>query len=190
MNRRHEMQFGAECTVDGNVRFRLWAPQAPQVILRLEDNPGKELLMKSAGEGWHELVSPEARSGTRYRFRINQELVPDPASRFQPEGVHRPSEVVDPNAYDWKVGNWRGRPWDDAVIYELHVGTFSREGTYSGVEKKLDYLRELGVTAIELMPLSSFPGERNWGYDGVLPYAPARCYGPADDLKRLIDGAQ
>jgi maltooligosyltrehalose trehalohydrolase len=115
--------------------------------------------------------------------------VPDPASRFQPSGVHGPSQVIDPLEYEWHDSNWKGRPWDEAVIYELHIGTFSPEGTFVGAEAKLDYLADLGVTAIELMPLASFPGERNWGYDGVLPFAPASSYGHPEDLKRLIDAA-
>jgi malto-oligosyltrehalose trehalohydrolase len=188
MNRKHEMPFGAELRDDGTVRFRLWAPNASSVTLQLRDaDPG--LRMSRLDGGWFELAT-EAGARSQYSFRINdQQLVPDPASRFQPSGVHGPSEVIDPLAYEWRDAHWRGRPWAGAVIYELHVGTFSPEGTFAGVEAKLDYLAGLGVTAIELMPLSSFPGERNWGYDGVLPYAPARSYGRPEDLKRLIDAA-
>ena len=146
--------------------------------------------MARLDRGWFELVNSDAVPGTRYQFIIEgQPAVPDPASRYQPSGVHGASEVIDPAAYVWRDGDWRGRPWDEAVIYELHVGTFSPEGTYAGAEKRLDYLADLGVTAIELMPLASFPGERNWGYDGVLPYAPANAYGRPEDLKRFIEAA-
>lgn len=203
MKRKHEMPFGAQRVEEGIVRFRLWAPNVLSVALQLSE-PERGLPMTHLGEGWFELVT-EARAGTAYQFKIadlqiadlqvadlqinDQQLVPDPASRFQPLGVHGASEVVDACAYDWQDANWRGRPWDEAVIYELHVGTFSPEGTFRGAEKKLDYLRDVGATAIELMPLVSFPGERNWGYDGVLPYAPARCYGRPEELKHFIEAA-
>jgi maltooligosyltrehalose trehalohydrolase len=188
MKRKHEMPFGAEIRDDGTARFRLWAPKASSVTLQL-NNPERGLPMSRRDEGWFELTT-DASAGAQYSFNVNdKQLVPDPASRFQPSGVHGPSEVIDPFSYDWQDSNWRGRPWDEAVIYELHVGTFSGKGTYSGVEAKLDYLVDLGVTAVELMPLASFPGERNWGYDGVLPFAPARCYGRPEELKRLIDVA-
>jgi maltooligosyltrehalose trehalohydrolase len=188
MKRKHEMPFGAECRDDNTVRFRLWVPKASKVDLQFT-NPKGELPMSRLDDGWFELVI-KARASMHYTFKIDdQQMVPDPASRFQPFGVHGASEVIDPNAFDWQDSNWRGRPWDEAVIYELHVGTFSPQGTFAGAEAKLDYLASLGVTAIELMPLGSFPGERNWGYDGVLPYAPARCYGRPEDMKRLIDSA-
>ena len=157
MNRKHEMPFGAELRDDGTVRFRLWAPEASSVVLQLKDFE-RGMPMPKLDEGWFELVT-EAGAGTQYTFQIDdQQLVPDPASRFQPSGVHGPSEVIDPLAYDWQDSNWKGRSWDEAVIYELHVGTFSPEGTFAGVEAKLDYLADLGMTAVELMPLSSFPG--------------------------------
>jgi len=189
MKRKHDMPFGAECRDDGTVRFRIWAPAASSVDLRLGTNPERELPMPRLDAGWFELVT-EARAGTEYRFQIDHhQLVPDLASRFQASGVHGPSEVIDPLAFEWRDANWHGRAWDEAVIYELHVGTFTPEGTFAAAEKKLDYLADLGVTAIELMPLASFPGERDWGYDGVLPYAPAACYGRPEDLKRFIDAA-
>ena len=115
--------------------------------------------------------------------------MPDPASRFQPEDVSGPSEVIDPQAFAWTDAAWAGRPFEEAVIYELHVGTATPEGTYAGLEKRLEDLRDLGVTAIELLPIADFKGSRNWGYDGVLPYAPDAAYGRPDDLKRLIDRA-
>jgi maltooligosyltrehalose trehalohydrolase len=190
MKRKHAMPFGAECRDDGTVRFRLCAPAASSVCLVLEEPPDREFAMAGFGDGSFEVVTDQARPGSRYRFRVDQrQKVPDPASRYQPSGVHGPSEVIDPAWFEWSDQNWRGLPWNEAVIYELHVGTFTPEGTIAGAEKKLDYLTELGVTAVEVMPVSSFPGNRNWGYDGVLPYSPAAAYGRPDDLKKFIDTA-
>ncbi|MGB0126778.1 MAG: malto-oligosyltrehalose trehalohydrolase [Rhodocyclaceae bacterium] len=181
------MPFG--CTLDaGGVRFRLWAPGAHAVALLLDGQAPQS--MAAVGDGWFECANRLAQAGSRYRFRIDNRLdVPDPASRFNPEDVHGPSEVVDPLAFDWQDEPWRGRPWHEAVLYELHVGTFSPEGTFAGVERRLDDLAALGVTAIELMPIADFPGTRNWGYDGVLPYAPDAAYGRPEDLKRLVRAA-
>src|SRR5262249_20969941 len=151
---------------------------------------GSSLPMKKDDAGWVELISSQAKPGIRYQFMIDEKLyVPDHASRFQPEDVHKASEVIAPSKLDWPDASGRGRQWEESVIYELHVGTFSPAGTYAGVEEKLYYLAALGVTAIELMPLSDFFGKRNWGYDGVLPYAPDSSYGRPDDLKRLIQSA-
>lgn len=190
MKRRHEMPFGAQLNRDGTVRFRLWAPSAESVALRLAGSLQQDIALTRRGGGWFEMVTRAAGTGSRYQFVIDgQQAVPDPASRYQPEGVHGASEVVDPSAFEWRDAEWYGRPWCEAAIYELHVGTFSPAGSYAGAETKLDYLADLGVTAVELMPLASFPGERNWGYDGVLPYAPAAPYGHPEDLKRFIDRA-
>jgi len=184
------MPFGAQMAEEG-VRFRLWAPGSPQVALCLEGEPHEQVLpMTKLADGWFELTVPRAGAGTRYRFEVNDGLrVPDPASRFNPDDVHGASEVVDPHAFAWEDGAWRGRPWEDAVVYELHVGTFSPEGTFAGVVERLDYLAELGVTAIELMPVADFPGACNWGYDGVLPFAPDSRYGRPEDLKALVQVA-
>jgi maltooligosyltrehalose trehalohydrolase len=183
---RHSLPFGAEVLPGGGVRFRLWAPGAKTVDLSLA---GKLLPMKGS-DGWYEHIEPQAGAGTRYRYRIDGELlVPDPASRFQPEDVGGPSEVIDPEAFQWREQAWRNRPWNEAVIYELHIGTFTPSGTYRGAIEKLPHLKNLGITAIELMPLSDFAGKRNWGYDGVLPYAPDSAYGRPEDLKALIDAA-
>ncbi|HEX8964227.1 MAG TPA: malto-oligosyltrehalose trehalohydrolase, partial [Rhodocyclaceae bacterium] len=188
MKRTHAMPFGAE-VADGGVRFRLWAPSARQVDLCLGDDLAK-LPMESRPDGWFELHGEGVPAGSRYRFRIDGGIeVPDPASRFNPDDVHAPSEVVDPQAFDWNDGDWRGRPWHEAVIYELHVGAFSPEGTFAGVMQRLDYLADLGVTAIELMPVADFPGRHNWGYDGVLPFAPDSRYGRPEDLKALVQAA-
>jgi maltooligosyltrehalose trehalohydrolase len=184
--RKHRMPFGAEVLGEAGVRFRLWAPGAQQVSLVL-DSEAKP--MAQAGDGWHELVE-KARPGALYRYRIDgKHDVPDPASRFQPQDADGPSEVIDPHAFEWRDEAWRGRPWQEAVIYELHVGTFSSQGTYGGVVSKLPHLRDLGVTALELMPLSDFAGRRNWGYDGVAPYAPDSSYGRPEELKALVQAA-
>lgn len=186
MRRVHSMPFGAEITSEG-VRFTLWAPTAREVRLVLD---GTELPLNADHDGWYRVVSADARPGNRYGYRIDDHLtVPDPASRFQPDDVHGLSLVVDPRSYDWSDTSWRGRPWEETVLYEVHVGTATPEGTYAGLMSKLDSLRELGVTAIELMPIGEFPGRRNWGYDGVLPYAPDAAYGNPDDLKRLVERA-
>ena len=180
--RRH----GPVVTPHGVV-FNLWAPSAQAVEL-LEQGQQARPMPKDT-DGWYQIISNTAKVGTRYQFRINGDLiVPDPASRFQPDDVGNPSEVVDTVALRDTV-LYVGRPWPEAVIYELHVGTFSPEGTYAGVEKKLPYLKELGITAIELMPLNDLPGRRNWGYDGVLLNAPNARYGRPEDLKRLLQAA-
>jgi malto-oligosyltrehalose trehalohydrolase len=180
------MPFGAELGAGGNTRFRLWAPSARSVELVLDR---LSIPMPEVSEGWREITA-SASAGTHYRFRVDGKLeVPDPASRHNPQDVHGPSEVIDPRAYEWRDEGWRGRTWADAVLYELHVGTFSPDGTFAGVERRLDYLAQLGVTALELMPIADFPGVRNWGYDGVLQFAPDASYGRPDDLKRLIDAA-
>ncbi len=190
MKRKHEMPFGAECRDDSTIRFRLWAPAAASVRLCLVDRDDREVEMQALGGGWFELVTRDVRPGRLYNFAIGRgQRVPDPASRCQPSSVHGPSEVIDPTAFSWQDEKWKGRPWDEAVIYELHVGAFTPEGTFAAVEAKLDYLSNVGVTAIEIMPVSTFPGQRNWGYDGVLPYAPAGVYGRPDDLKHFIDVA-
>jgi len=146
--------------------------------------------MQRAPDGWHELALPELGAGARYQFLLRDGTrVPDPASRFQPDDVLGPSEVIAYNTYEWRDRGWLGRPWHTAVLYELHVGTFTPEGTFLGVIGKLDYLVELGVTALQIMPIADFPGRRNWGYDGVFPYACESSYGRPEDLKRLVDEA-
>ncbi|WP_247886862.1 malto-oligosyltrehalose trehalohydrolase [Azospirillum sp. SYSU D00513] len=184
----HAMPFGAQLQPDGSVRFRLWAPSAPAVSVELGE--GERLEMAAAGEGWFELTTDHATAGTEYRFVLPDGLkVPDPASRFQPRDTSGPSVVMDPGAYRWRNEGWTGRPWNEAVLYELHVGTFTPDGTFLAAIDKLDHLVDVGVTAIELLPLADFAGTRNWGYDGVLPYAPDSAYGTPDDLKALIDAA-
>ncbi len=180
------MPLGAEALENGETRFTLWAPAAETVDLILEDGART---MRREEHGTFTLTT-EAGAGTRYRFLIDGvQEVPDPASRYQPEDVHGPSRVVDPGSFVWEDGHWKGRPWEEVVLYELHVGSFTPEGTFAGVKGRLDHLAELGVTAIELMPLSEFPGRRNWGYDGVLPFAPESAYGSPEDLKDLVQSA-
>jgi malto-oligosyltrehalose trehalohydrolase len=190
MKPAHSMPFGAELSPDGRVRFRIWAPAAQDVQLCLCDRGEDKLLPMHRDGEWWELRSEDAGVGTLYKFQINRDLrVPDSASRFQPDDVHGPSEVIDPSAFNWQDVAWRGKPWHEAVIYELHVGAFTPEGTFAALEQRLDYLKELGITAVELMPIADFPGKRNWGYDGVLPFSPDSQYGRPEDLKRLIQAA-
>ncbi len=189
--RRHSMPFGTEPRPDGSVRFRLWAPAAHRVDLQLENVENvAPLPLQRMDQGWYEVVTDAAKPGTLYRFQIDAgQEVPDPASRFQPRDVHGPSEVIDPCAFDWQDEAWLGRRWEEAVIYELHVGAFTLPGTFSSVCQRLDYLADLGVTALELMPLADFPGRRNWGYDGVYQFAPDSVYGRPEDLKHLVQSA-
>jgi malto-oligosyltrehalose trehalohydrolase len=155
-----------------------------------EPNAREPLAMRSGGAGWYEVAIADAGPGTRYRFVLpDGSRVPDPASRYAPVGVHGPSEVVDPDAFQWSDAEWRGRPWDEAVLYELHVGTFTPEGNFRAAIGRLDHLKGLGVTAVELMCVCAFAGQRSWGYDGVQIYAPDSTYGRPDDLKAFIDAA-
>ncbi|WP_347556729.1 malto-oligosyltrehalose trehalohydrolase [Robbsia sp. KACC 23696] len=191
------LPFGAQPTGTDHTRFRLWAPSAKAVDLVLVAQSGAAgdgtvLPMSAVEDGWFELEAA-CGAGTRYQYRVHPEgeqaealNVPDPASRFQPDDVHGASEVIAPADYAWQHPEWRGLHWEETVLYELHVGAF---GGYRGVIDKLADIKALGVTAIELMPLNDFPGARNWGYDGVLPFAPDASYGRPEDLKALIDAA-
>ncbi len=182
------MPFGAEVLAGRGVRFRLWAPGVSGVTLRLQDRPDRP--MAATGDGWFEAVATDAGPGSRYLYGLPDGMtVPDPASRRQPADVHGPSEVVDPGAFDWTDAGWHGRPFEEAVFYELHVGTFTPAGTFDGVARELGRLARLGVTAIELMPLGESPGRRGWGYDGVYAFAPEASYGTPDALKRLVCAA-
>jgi maltooligosyltrehalose trehalohydrolase len=188
VQRVHRMPFGAELQAGDGTRFRLWAPALPALALRLDGLPDRALT--AVGDGWFETVVAEAGAGARYVYVLpDGGTVPDPASRRQPADVHGPSEIVDPAAFAWTDTAWRGRPFEEAVFYELHVGAFTPAGTFDGVTRELDRLARLGVTAIELMPLAESPGRRGWGYDGVYPFAPEASYGPPDALKRLVCAA-
>jgi maltooligosyltrehalose trehalohydrolase len=174
----------------GGVRFRVWAPEAASMELVLEGPTSGSRPLTRYPDGTWGLWIEGLRGGQRYRFAPDgQGQFPDPASRFQPEGVHGPSEVIDPSAFTWSDDAWRGISHDDLIIYELHVGTFTPEGTFAAAASRLPGLVALGVTAVELMPVAAFPGVRNWGYDGVDLFAPARCYGRPDDLRALVDEA-
>ena len=179
-------RFGPLYRKDQGTTFRLWAPAASQVELLLD---GAVYAMTEPGDGWYALSRPEAGPGSRYRFRVDDKVVvPDPASQFQPDDVHGASEVIN-HAYTWNMPEWRGRPWYEAVILELHVGSFTPEGTFRGAIHKLGDVAAAGFTAIELMPVADFAGRWNWGYDGVLLFAPDSAYGRPEDLKALVDAA-
>lgn len=183
------MPFGAEIEQDGKVRFRIFAPAAASVRLAFKEH-AEPLPMQADSTGWHEVTTSAAAPGTLYRFLLpDGTAVPDPVSRFQPQDVHGPSEVIDPSSYAWHDQAWRGRPWSEAVLYELHVGAFTEEGTFRSATERLDHIAALGVTAIELMCIADFAGMRNWGYDSVLPYAPDSAYGRPEDVKAFIDAA-
>ncbi len=164
----NERRFGPKL-IPGGASFRLWAPAAKRVDLLLE----KPHSLLRSDDGWFSTDIAGVAPGARYKFRIDDEIdVPDPASAFQPDDVSGPSELIDHAAYRWRATNWRGRPWHEAVVIETHVGTFTPEGSYRAMIGKLDHLAATGITALELMPLADFSGKRNWGYDGVLWYAP------------------
>jgi 1,4-alpha-glucan branching enzyme/maltooligosyltrehalose trehalohydrolase len=192
MKRIHDMPFGAAILDEGRVRFRLWAPAAFSVDLCLENQANAEIIlpMNRLTDGWYQLETSQAAPGALYRYCIDGVgRVPDPVSRANPDDVHGPSQVIDPAGFNWLDADWRGRPWTEAVIYELHLGTFTAEGGFAAAMQRLDYLVDLGITAIELMPVADFPGTRNWGYDGVLLFAPDHSYGTPDELKTLVQAA-
>jgi maltooligosyltrehalose trehalohydrolase len=167
---------------EAGTRFRLWAPDC-DVALEIAGRP--PVPMPSLGDGWRGCTA-DAPPGTRYRFRVGDIAVPDPASRMQSADIHDWSVVADPRFYRWRSVGWRGRPWEETILYELHPGLF---GGFTGIARHLARLAALGITAIELMPVADFPGARSWGYDGVLPFAPDRAYGTPDELRALIDAA-
>ncbi len=178
------LSFGANLVDKDRTRFRLWAPAQKAVSVCIEGH--EPLPMTSCPDGWFEATA-NCGAGARYRYLLQDgTLVPDPTSRAQSGDVHGASVVVDPSAYRWRNEQWRGRPWEETVIYELHAGVL---GGFSGVANELTRLAALGITAVELMPIAEFPGARNWGYDGVLPFAPESSYGSPDALKSLIDAA-
>jgi len=183
------LDLGATCLAGNGAAFRVWAPKAESLSVRiLSGVRSRTVPLQSATKGYFAGIDPEAQAGDLYLYRFaDGSERPDPASRFQPQGVHGPSCIVDPHGFSWSDADWRGLPLDDYLTYELHVGAFTKEGTFDAAASRLDYLLELGVTAVELMPVAQFPGERNWGYDGVYPFAPQNSYGGPGGLKRLID---
>ena len=180
----YSVPYGAQLINDKHVRFAFWAPDIELVTLEIAGRT--PLLMERHEDGLHSCIV-DAREGASYRYRITPDLaVPDPASRAQQDDVHGPSLLINPREFHWRHSNWQGRPWQEIVIYEIHCGCY---GGFSALEKQLRYLADMGITAIELMPIADFSGARNWGYDGVLPYAPDSTYGTPDELKHLIDTA-
>ncbi len=173
---------------EGGIRFRLWAPKQERISLALESRSSL-IPMERRDDGFHEVFVQGIGAGALYRFELtNGRRVPDPASRFQPDDVHGPSEAIDHQAYRWRE-LWQGRAWDEIVLYELLVGAFTLEGSFAAAARKLDHLVELGVTAVGLMPIAAFRGRWGWGYDGVFPYAPDASYGRPEDLKSFVDAA-
>ncbi|MCJ8164558.1 malto-oligosyltrehalose trehalohydrolase [Pontibacter sp. E15-1] len=180
--------IGAEYQPGKGTAFTVWAPKATQVELSLKSNPQTRVPLQREAFGYWTGLSEEAVPGTRYMYHLDGERDrPDPASRFQPEGVHGPSAVVDHTSFGWTDATWQGLPLDQLIIYELHVGTFSAAGTFEGVIEHLPELQDLGITAIEIMPIAQFPGSRNWGYDGVFPFAAQNSYGGPEGLKKLVN---
>ncbi len=198
-NPGRRLPIGAEARPGGGVHFRVWAPRHPAVAVEFDDDAVEALLLAPEGNGYYSGTAPAAGAGTGYRFRLGDgkstsagecAFAPDPASRFQPEGLHGPSQVVDPSAYRWADRDWRGpMSLDGQVIYELHVGTFTPLGTWTAAAEQLPYLADLGVTALELMPVAEFPGTFGWSYDGVDLFAPFHGYGRPDDFRRFVDRA-
>jgi len=179
--------LGAVYGPDGHCRFRVWAPRAREVAVRLVAPRERLLPLTRSAHGYFEAVFEDVEPGSRYFYRLDGRLErPDPASRFQPEGVHGPSEVMDPR-FPWEDSDWRGLPLEDHLIYELHVGTFTPAGAFAAIIPLLEELAQLGVTALELMPVAQFPGSRNWGYDGVYPFAVQNTYGGPAGLKDLVN---
>ncbi|HXV22312.1 MAG TPA: malto-oligosyltrehalose trehalohydrolase [Desulfuromonadales bacterium] len=183
-----QLDLGATCLDGGETRFRVWAPKAERVSVRLlGGGTSRTLPLRAEADGYF-VGTVMARPGDCYFYRLDDGTErPDPASRFQPQGVHGPSQIVDPHAFAWQDVGWQGLPLEEYVIYELHAGTFTAAGTFAAAISRLDYLAELGVTAVELMPVAQFPGERNWGYDGAYPFAPQNSYGGPEGLKQLVD---
>ncbi|MDX2185867.1 MAG: malto-oligosyltrehalose trehalohydrolase [Opitutaceae bacterium] len=178
--------------VEGGVVYRVWAPEhrvIRTIVANEESATPRSLILTEEGEGYFSGVDPEGKAGDLYHIDVDGQPLPDPASRYQPSGVDGPSQVIDPSLFAWQANGWSRPSLKGRVIYELHVGTFTKEGTFLAAIKRLDDLVELGVNTIELMPVADFAGSRNWGYDGVLLFAPARCYGTPEELRMLVDAA-
>ena len=187
MNTDNNIGLGASYLGRGRCRFRVWAPFAGRVEVHILSPNERIVSMSGDPQGYQEAIVDDIEPGTLYRFRLDGEKErPDPASRFQPDGVHGPSQVIDPD-FTWSSPHWPGLRLKDYVLYELHVGVYTPEGIFDAIIPHLDYLKDLGITALELMPVAQFPGSRNWGYDGVYPFAVQASYGGPDGLKRLVD---
>ncbi len=188
---RRRLPIGAEAIAGGGVSFRLWAPRRKRVEVCFEDDAVQPVLLNAEPDGYFSGYSPDAKAGMKYRYRLDEEatLYPDPASRFQPEGPHGPSQIVDARAFKWTDRDWPGITPEGQVLYEMHIGTFTKEGTWSTAEKELEELKDLGITCLEMMPIADFSGRFGWGYDGVDLFAPTHLYGRPDDLRRFINRA-
>lgn len=183
----HTMPFGAELS-DCGTRFQLWAPKCDTVFLALRGEPPQRMERDAAG--WHRLLRQDVGAGALYQFRLpDGAMIADPASRFQPLGIEDYSEVIDPTNWTWRCNDWQGRPWEETVLYELHPGSFTPEGTWIAAIRRLERLAALGVTAVQIMPVAQCYGDFNWGYDGALWFAPSRAYGRPEDMKAFIDAA-
>src|SRR5262245_55313595 len=188
------LPVGAEVQTLGGVHFRVWAPRCQRVQVHIADRSGEvkwPLLLPAEENGYFSGFDAAASAGDRYWFLLDDDdqRLPDPASRFQPEGPHGPSEIVDPTAYHWRDAHWRGVKLPGPVIYEMHVGTFTPEGTWAAAARELEELADAGIRLLEIMPVAEFPGRFNWGYDGVDLFAPAHVYGRPDDMRRFVDAA-
>lgn len=191
-NRPRRLPVGAEVLAEGGTHFRVWAPKRKKVEVIIESAGGKSIAVEIDPEpsGYFSGVAPQAQAGTLYRYRLDSgDSFPDPASRFQPEGPHGPSRVIDPASFRWTDDTRNGINIEGQVIYEMHIGTFTREGTWAAASRELKELADLGITVIEVMPINEFPGRFGWGYDGVNLYAPTRLYGEPDDFRRFVDKA-
>ena len=185
-----DVRVGANRLPDGTWEFVLWARNAREVSLVLPGKRGGPLAMESLGKGYYRAAVKDLEPGSQYLYRLDDARdLPDPASRYQPQGVHGPSQIVDPNAFRWTDGNWKARTLERSVFYELHTGTYTPEGTFDALIPHLSELADLGITTVELMPVAQFPGGRNWGYDGVYLFAPQNTYGGPQALQRLVDAA-
>ncbi len=183
----NDIGLGAAYLGGGRGRFRVWAPFISKLEVHLLSPSEQIVLMDKGPRGYHEAVVNDLEPDALYRYRLDGDKErPDPASRFQPDGVHGPSQVVDPD-FSWSEPHWPGLVLKDYVLYEMHAGTFTPDGTFSAIVPHLDELKDLGITAVELMPVAQFPGNRNWGYDGVYPFAVQNSYGGPDGLRRLVD---
>ncbi|RAU82697.1 malto-oligosyltrehalose trehalohydrolase [Pontibacter arcticus] len=181
-------EVGASYHPEKGVTFTVWAPEAEKVEVLLSKPEKKTITLQREAFGYWTGLAEDAKPGAKYKYKLNDDKErPDPASQFQPDDVHEASEVVDHTSFSWTDENWQAPPLEQLIIYELHVGTFSEEGTFEGVINKLPELKDLGITAIELMPIAQFPGSRNWGYDGVYPFAAQSTYGGPEGLKKLVD---
>ena len=185
MRAANDHTWGPKLHADGSATFDIWAPALPSLAVEIS---GKVYPMSPIGGSWYSVTVKGVKSDSTYLYVLpDGSRVPDPASRFQPHGVFGPSRLLDHKAFGWTQNHWTGRPWEEHVFYEIHIGAFTAEGTFVAALERLPCLAEMGFTAVEIMPLAQFPGERGWGYDGVFPYAPHNAYGSPDDFKRFVD---